>query len=106
MKIVKLSKKDLKDPVSILKKCDAVINNERAFPSHVYVSPNTYKILEKNLRNLVKKERVYATKLLIDNIVGMELLNFGPCVLKGLHDNIALVDDSAIQLDLEIEDGK
>jgi hypothetical protein len=107
MKIVKLSKSDLKDTVRILKKCGAVnLERNRAFPSHVYVSPYSYKTLEKNLRILAKKQRRYATKRLLDNLVGMELLNLGPVVLKGLPDNVALVDNEAIKLDMEIEDGK
>lgn len=107
MKIVKLSNSDLKDAVKLLDKCGAVDKERnRAYPSHVYVSIPTFKTLEKNLRILTKKQRSYATKNLIDNMVGMELLNFGPVELKGLPDNVALVDNRAIEMDKGIEDGK
>jgi hypothetical protein len=98
MKIVKLTKKMLAlDPVDLLKKLGAC-DSHTAFPNHVYFSKADYKTLKSNVRKLAKKQFMGYSKKYIDNVVGFEMLNYGPN--SSLEDAIkpghALIDEVGI----------
>jgi hypothetical protein len=93
MKLIKLTKTDLKDCVKILKKAGA-IHKKMAFPGSVWMHKDDYAELESNLKKQCKKQHKYASATSIDMTVGMELLNIGPCInlAKDMKRGTALVD--------------
>ena len=105
MRYVKITKRMLKDPETILRKAGAVYKKQ-AFPSHVYMNKKDYEELEKNLTKYAKSLfGKNATEKRIKFMVGMELLNFGPVVLdKGIEKGYILVNDEAIQERIKNED--
>lgn len=105
MRYVKITKRMLKDPETILRKAGAV-HGKSAFPSYVYMNKNDYKQLEKNLTAYAKKLfGKSATERKIKFMVGMELLNLGPVVLdKGIEKGYILVNDEAIKESIKNED--
>jgi hypothetical protein len=103
MKTIKLTKKMLSmDPVDFLKKIGAVSDN-RAFPQHVYVSKQDYKILENGVRKLAKKQYRGCRKQYIDNVVGFEMLNYGPnqTLEDVLKPGYAIVDFDCIAAEIK-----
>lgn len=94
MKIYKWKKTDL-DPVKLLRHVNAVVGNQ-GYPSFVFVSPKKLNEIKKEVYRLVKKECPSSTKQQIAYNAALHLLNFAPNVLKGLPDNLILVDNVAI----------
>lgn len=96
MKMVKLTKNMLKCyPADLLVALGAVDNNNTVtFPNHVYFSKEDYYELRSNVRKQAKKVYPNATKMRIDGIVGMELLNYGPneSLAEAIRPGYALVD--------------
>lgn len=104
MKIIKLTKTMYSDMKTLLTKAGAVnLEEKMAYPSHVYVSPKDYKEIKKQLTILFKKQHKGLHKNRILFAVHCELLNLGPVVLNGLTPGIMLVDNRAIQKELESE---
>lgn len=95
MKIHKLKKSDFKNLTKLYERIDCVEENH-AFPYYAYVSPKTYKEIEKTTANFFKKEYPGITKKSLAYSVGMYLLNLGPVVLEGLLDNVILVDTKSV----------
>lgn len=95
MKIHKLKKSDLNNLTKMYERIDCVEENH-AFPYYAYVSPKTYKEIEKATANLFKKQYPGITKRSLAYSVGMYLLNLGPSVLNGLLDNMILVDTKSV----------
>src|SRR5271166_5344616 len=98
MKTVKLTKKMLSmEPMNLLVKLGAS-NKTTTFPQHVYLSKKDYATIENNVRRLAKKQYPDYAKNYIDNVVGFEMLNYGPSSLleTALKPGFAVVDVDAI----------
>jgi hypothetical protein len=93
------------DPVKLLKKVGAVHENQ-AYPSYVFVSPKRYKEMKKEIIRVVKEEIGKSSTRRINYYVGLHMLNFGPVEVKGLPDNIVLVDDLSIKREVELKQEK
>lgn len=74
-------------------------DNTITFPSHVYFSKEDYRELKQNVRKQARKEFPYATKIGLDSVVGMELLNYGPneSLAHAIRPGYALVDEEGIE---------
>lgn len=96
MKIHKLRKSDIKSLYDMYNRLECIHKERYAFPYHTFVSPKTYKQIEKITKEQYKKEHPHLTNHIIKCSVGMHLLNLGPSVLTGLPDNVILVDTKAI----------
>ena|ERR1035438_2053342 len=96
MKTVKITKNMLKmHPQDLLIKVGAAnVAKKRAYPQHVYFSTEDYRKLRENVRKQARKEYPHATKLGLDSVVGMELLNYGPneSLAEAIRPGYALVD--------------
>jgi hypothetical protein len=92
------------DPVKLLRKTGAVHENQ-AYPSYVFVSPKRYKEMRKETLRVVKEEMGKSSTRRINYYVGLHMLNFGPVEVKGLPDNIVLVDDLSIKKEVELKHG-
>lgn len=103
MKVYKWNKMYV-DPVKLLRKTGAVHENQ-AYPSYVFVSPKRYKEMKKETFRVVKAEIGISSAKRINYHVGLHMLNFGPVELKGLPDNIVLVDDLSIKREVELKHG-
>jgi hypothetical protein len=95
MKIIKLKKSDYFSLQTLLARAGAV-NGRNAYPSHVYVSPKTYKQINKSITQMFKEES-YLKGVRLKASVGMYMLNLAPNTLKGLADGVMLVDERAIE---------
>src|SRR5271156_6839651 len=98
MRTVKLTKKMLSlDPMDLLVKLGAA-NKTSTFPQHVYVSKKDYTAIESAVRKMAKKQFPGYSKKHIDNVVGFEMLNYGPNSLleNALKPGFAVVDVDAI----------
>ena len=104
MKIYKWNKRDV-DLVKLLNRVGAVTDNQ-AYPSQVFVSPKRYKEMRKEVLRVVKSELKGAGTKRINYHVGMYMLNLAPVELKGLPDNIVLVDDLSIKHEVELKQEK
>lgn len=100
MKAYKIKKSEYTDFESLLKRIGLVKGN-RAFPSFVYWNKKDLDKAKKELRKLCKKDFPHYNKKIIDNAVGMYMLNLSPCELKDnpLKDGYMLVDTSAKLVD-------
>lgn len=96
MKILKLKNSDFKNITNAYKRFGAIKGNQ-TYPQHTYVSVKTYEKLRKTVYAEYKKEYPDASKNMIAYGAELDLLNFSPCKLKGLPDNVMLVDDVAIE---------
>ena len=96
MKIHKLRKSDIKSLCDMYDRLECVHKGKHAFPYHTFVSPKTYKQIEKVTTQEYKKEYPYLNKRKLASSVGMYLLNLGPSILTGLPDNVILVDTKSI----------
>jgi hypothetical protein len=106
MKAIKLTKKMLSlEPMDLLVKLGAS-NETTAFPQHVYVSKQDYKSIKNNVRKLAKKQFPGFAKKHIDNVVGFEMLSYGPnSVLEdALKPGFAVVDFEAIEIDCKFDE--
>jgi len=103
MKVYKWNKMYV-DPVKLLRKTGAVHENQ-AYPSYVFVSPKRYKEMRKETLRVVKEEIGKSSTRRINYYVGLHMLNFGPVEVKGLPDNIVLVDDLSIKREVELKHG-
>ncbi len=103
MKVYKWNKMYV-DPVKLLRKTGAVHENQ-AYPSYVFVSPKRYKEMRKETLQVVKEEIGKSSTRRINYYVGLHMLNFGPVEVKGLPDNIVLVDDLSIKREVELKHG-
>lgn len=92
MKIHKLRKKDFYDLGYMYKRLNCSV-----FPYCAFVSPKTYKTMEKKITAEFKKKYNYLNKKSLDAAVGLHMLNLGPVVLKGLPDNVVLIDESTVE---------
>jgi hypothetical protein len=111
MKTFRLTKRMLKDVEFLLTKVGAVATvpatggargeAEQAFPSHVYVSKADYKKIQKETARQIRKEYPYLNKRRVQSTVGMHLLNLGPVELDGIKEGFILVDNVALELDIE-----
>lgn len=99
MKIIKLYKKDFYSLESLLAHAEAR-KDRNAYPSHVYVSPKTYKKLTKCIKDMFKYE-CYLRGNQLKASVAMYMLNLAPNVLKGLPDDVMLVDESSIKKEMD-----
>lgn len=97
MKIYKMKKKEFGDLISLYERVGCTHKERYTFPYHTFVSPKTYKLIEKTTRQAYKKEYPYLNKRKLDSSVGMYLLNLGPVILTGLPDNVMLVDTKSIE---------
>lgn len=97
MKIHKLRKSDIKSLYDMYKRLDCIHKDRYAFPYHTFVSPKTYKQIEKVTAQEYKKEHPHLNKRSLATSVGMYLLNLGPSVLTGLPDNVILVDTKSVK---------
>lgn len=97
MKIFKLKKTDFNDLIKLYSRIGCVHNDRFTFPHHTFVSPKTYKQIEKVVRQQYKEHYPYLNKRKLDSSVNMYLLNLGPSELKGLSDNVILVDVKSIE---------
>lgn len=95
MKVYKWKKTDI-DPITLLKRVDAVVVNQ-GYPDYVYISPKRYAEMKKYIYNEYKKQFPYSNKRKLLSSTEMHLFNFSPVVLKGLPDDIILVNDKAIE---------
>jgi hypothetical protein len=95
MKVYKWKKSDV-DPVKLLRRVDAVTDNQ-GHPYFVYISPKRYNEMKRYIYKLVREEIPQATKKRIAYTAELHLVNFSPVILKGLPDDIVLVDDKAIK---------
>jgi|694.fasta_scaffold00313_81 hypothetical protein len=89
-------KKTFSDPIKLLRGVGAVADRQ-SFPDCVYVSPKRYKEIKKIVYNECKKENPSATKAKIMYSAELFLLNYGPCELHGLPDQLVLVNVKGIQ---------
>lgn len=96
MKTFKIKKKEFGDLTSLYERIGCTHKDRYAFPYHTFVSPKTYKLIEKTIKQQYKKEYPHLNKRRLDSSVGMHLLNLGPVILTGLHDNVILVDTKSI----------
>ena len=102
MKAEKLKLTELKDLPKLYKRLGAITkDNRQAFVSYVYISPKAEQYLMKVTRQAFKKEYPYISKRALDSSVGMYLLNLSPRCLKGLPDNLVIVDDEGIEEELK-----
>lgn len=105
MKAHKIKLNDLKNLTKFYKKVEALsLDNKRAFVSYVYISPKAEQYLMKITRQAFKKEYPNISKRALDSSVGMYLLNLSPRCLKGLPDNLVIVDDEGIEEELKNHD--
>ena len=100
MKILKLKKNDFNSLGKFLKRVGAT-SDHSAYPSHVYVAPKHEKTILKNLRQEYRKAYPGITKEKLQYAVELHYVNLSPVYLKGLPDNLVLVDDSAIKQQIE-----
>ena len=98
MEEFKLTKRLMRDAVTLLKGVGAVVGT-KAYPSHVYLNVNDYKKLYKNVRNQFEKEYPHLSAKKIQVGTGMHMLNLGPCALKGVKEGYVLVDLNRINDD-------
>lgn len=77
VKIVKISKRDLKDLPKLLTKVGAVFRDQ-AYPSAVYCSKEDAKEIRKNLLKSFKKEYPYLSNNKLKFSESMTWLNLGP----------------------------
>ena len=97
MKIHKLKYNDLKSLPKLYKKIGAVSKDgKKAFVDCIYISPKTEKELVKVTTQMYKREYPYLKQRKIQASVAMYLLNLSPRCLKGLQDNVILIDDDRI----------
>jgi hypothetical protein len=101
MRIIKLKKSDYKSLVSLYRRIGCVHEDRQAFPHHTFVSPRTYKQIEKATTAEYKKEYPHLNKKSVTSSVAMYLLNLGPCTLAGLPDNVILVDTNSVDEEIE-----
>lgn len=99
MKVFKWKKSDL-EPTNLLRRIGAVKDNH-SYPSYVYISYKKYKEMYKTVYNLLKKQEKYASKKLLVYSTELHMLNYSPCEVKGLPDNIILFDDRSMQREIE-----
>ena len=104
MKVVKITKSNMRNYESFLKK-QGVVQGNTTYPSHTYVSDGTYKQMERELRLVCKKENPYMPKLGIDNAVAFYMLNIAPCICKGLPNGYMLIDTKSVEKEMH-EDQK
>ena len=100
MKIHKLKKSDFTNLENMYDRLGCT-QDQHAFPYHVYVSPKTYKMFEKEIAKSFKKQYNHLNSNRLKASIGMYLLNLGPAILKGLADNIVLVDLKAVNKEKE-----
>jgi hypothetical protein len=104
MKVVKLTKQDLKKhPADILKKVGAVDKNRgNAYPIHVYMSKKDLDAVETNLRKSLKKANPRMPKQALDRSVDFVMADFGPntYLQDVMASGIAAVDVESLNKDL------
>lgn len=111
MKAFKLNKKMMSDPVALLRAVGAV-NKElgTAFPSQVFMNKKDYSKLKNNVEKMFKKEiqELGGTRSKqYEFSVGLYMLNYAPVKLeKGIQPGYVLVDNHAIQKEIEVKSGK
>lgn len=98
MKVIKITKRMLKDLDYLLQKVGATYKRN-AFPETVFISKQDYKILKRNLRSNLRREIPYAAKGAIDYAVGAVLLNLGPNQLleEVIKPGYLVIDTDAIR---------
>lgn len=96
MRIIKLTKRNMKSPEDLLIACGAVIGRQ-SYPWAVFINPKDYKILTKNVKNLfIKEYKTYIFKRSLKISVNMHMLNYGPVVSDAIQQGKALVIDDLI----------
>lgn len=95
MKVYKWKKSDV-DPIKLLQRVNAVVG-ARSFPSFVFVSPKRMNDMRRFLHKQFKKEKPYLGKKQIIYATELHMLNFSPCEVKGLPNDIVIVDDIRIK---------
>lgn len=107
MKVQKLKLTDLKNLEKLYKKLGAVSKDgKQAFVDCVYISPKAEEYLYDVTIKAYKKEYPYLSDRKLRSSVGMYLLNLAPRCLKGLPNNIILIDDQRIEEGNKGLDGK
>lgn len=96
MKIVKMTNKDFKNIINLYKRTGAV-GKSCVYPQHTYVSPATYSKIRKLTYTVFKKAYPNASKNKLAYAVELDLLNYGPCTLRGLPLDMMLVDIKSIE---------
>ena len=83
MKILKLTKKHLSDPLALLLNIGAKDDKtNQVFPGKVYLNLKDYNVLKKTLTKELKIKLPYLNSRKIKSKVGLTLLNYGPVEVK------------------------
>lgn len=105
MKAFKIKEKELSNLESLYKRI-GVIDGRRAYVTHTYVSSKTYKNIKKALKLRLKKEVRYLKPERVKYEISMYLFNLGPVEIdSGILENVILVDQRAIEKEIEEENG-
>lgn len=91
MQVFKLIKSDFTNLEGLLKRTGLVKGNN-AEPSRIFVSPEDYSKLAKNIEKQFKKEYPYLTKDKLKFATGTYLLNLGPVVTSAVRPGFAIVE--------------
>jgi hypothetical protein len=92
-KCFKLKKKEYWDLSALLYRTGLVESSDHgecASPERLYVSPRTYRMIEKAVRAQFKKTYPGISKNKLHSAVGMELLNLGPSTSEAIKDGYAV----------------
>jgi hypothetical protein len=103
MKSLKLKAKHYKDLEQLLVDAGAVNKKtNRAFPSHIYVSSEDMKKMNREITKLFKKEYPYVNPKKLQASVGMHMLNLSPndSLGKVIKAGYALVDNESLALEI------
>lgn len=91
LQTIKLKKSEYKDMPALLKRA-GLVKEQQAYPSNLFVSENTYKLIKAAIATQFKKQYPYVNQKKLKCSVGLELLNLGPVVVdKGIETGYAVV---------------
>ena len=91
IQIIKLKKSEYKDMPALLKRA-GLVKEQQAYPSNIFVSEKTYKLIKTAIATQLKKQYPYINREKLKLTAGMELLNLGPVVIdKGIETGYAVI---------------
>lgn len=97
IQVIKLKKSEYSNMPALLKRA-GLVKEQQAYPSNIFVSEKTYKLIKTAIATQLKKQYPYVSQKKLKSSVSLELLNLGPVVVdKGIEVGYAVV----VPLELE-----